>query len=162
MTPRIRTRLLATALAAMATAALAQAPAAPAAPNATVTQGHHGRYGDPARMQERHAQRLAELKQKLQITAAQESAWSDFTAALKPNLERKRMDREAVTRMSTPDRIDHLRTLRQQRAAEMDRRGEATKAFYNALSAGQQKVFDAESLRMVGHHGGRKHGGHHG
>lgn len=161
MNPRFRSGLLATTLAALATAALAQAPA-PATPPAPHAGARHGFHADPAKMQERHAQRLAELKQKLQITAAQESAWSNFTSAMRPNFEHKRMDREAVARMTTPDRIDHLRSLRQQRAAEMDRRGEATKAFYATLSAEQQKVFDAESLRMAGRHGGRRHGGHHG
>jgi protein CpxP len=151
---RIRTTLLAASLLVLGTAAMAQTPLpAPAAPGAAQA---HGRHWDPAKMQERQAQRLAELKQKLQITAAQEPAWNNFTAAVRPNLDRKRMDREAVARMSTPDRIDHMRVLRQQRAAEMDRRGEATKAFYSTLTPEQQKVFDAETARMG--HGG-KHGG---
>jgi protein CpxP len=155
MTRRIRTTLLAASLLVLGSAAMAQAPLpAPAAPGAA--SHHHGRHWDPAKMQERHAQRLAELKQKLQITAAQEPAWNSFTTAVRPNLDRKRMDREAIARMSTPDRIDHMRVLRQQRAAEMDRRGEATKAFYATLTPEQQKVFDAETARM-GH--GRKHGG---
>ena len=158
MTSPLRTHLIATALAIAATAALAQSPA-PAAPQGA-GGAPHGRHWDPAKMQERQAQRLAELKQKLQITAAQESAWNSFVGAVRPNLERKRMDRDALARMSTPDRIDHLRALRQQRAAEMDRRGEATKSFYATLSSEQQKVFDAETARMG--HGGRKHGGHRG
>jgi len=153
---RIRTTLIAATLAVLGSSAMAQAQApAPAAPSAS-HQGNHGRHYDPAKMQERQAQRLADLKQKLQITSAQESAWNSFTAAVRPNGDRKRMDRDAVARMSTPDRIDHMRVLRQQRAAEMDRRGEATKAFYATLTAEQQKVFDAETARM-GH--GRKHGG---
>jgi protein CpxP len=156
---RIHTTLLAATLAVLGSSAMAQAQVPATAPGA-MHQGHHGHHGrhyDPAKMQERHAQRLAELKQKLQITAAQEPAWNNFTSAVRPNLDRKRMDRDAVARMSTPDRIDHMRVLRQQRAAEMDRRGEATKAFYATLTPEQQKVFDAETARM-GH--GRKHGGH--
>lgn len=152
---RIHTALVAASLAVFGATTMAQTPGpAPAASSATAH--HHGRHHDPAKIQERHAQRLAELKQKLQITAAQEPSWNAFTTAVRPNLDRKRMDREAVARMTTPDRIDHLRVLRQQRATEMDRRGEATKSFYATLSAEQQKVFDAETARM-GH--GRKHGG---
>lgn len=144
-------------LAAISAGALAQvaAPAPPAAPSAHA--GHH----DPVRMQERMAARMAALKEKLQITSAQESAWTSFTTAMRPSGDMKRMDREALSRMSTPDRIDQMRLVRQQRAAEMDRRGEATKAFYAALTPEQQKVFDQETARMGGHHK-RMHGKHHG
>ena len=38
----------------------------------------------------------------------------------------------------------------------MDKRGDATKAFYAALSPEQQKTFDAEHKKM-GRHGGRGH-----
>lgn len=41
--------------------------------------------GDMAqRYQERMAQRQAALKEKLKLTAAQESAWTQFTAAMQP------------------------------------------------------------------------------
>ena len=43
--------------------------------------------------------------------------------------------------------------------AMMDKRGDAAKAFYAALSPEQQKVFDAEHSMRTGHHGG---GGGHG
>ena len=57
-----------------------------------------------------------------------------------------------------------MRALRNQRMAEMnaamDKRGEATKAFYAALTPEQQKTFDAEHKKH-GPHGGRggKRGG---
>ncbi|MFY8043464.1 MAG: Spy/CpxP family protein refolding chaperone, partial [Rhodoferax sp.] len=51
------------------------------------------------------------------------------------------------------------RTLRTQHMtdmqAEMTKRDDATKAFYATLSPEQKKVFDAESARMGGKHGGR-------
>jgi Spy/CpxP family protein refolding chaperone len=157
----VATAVLATA----AFAVSAQTPAAPATPGATAStpgaapeaKRHHR---DPAKMQERMAQRQAELKQKLQLTPAQEASWSSFTNALKPSGARQRMDREALARMNTPDRIDHLRALRNARIAEMDRRAEATKAFYATLTPEQQKTFDAETLRIAqrGVHGyGHKH-----
>jgi hypothetical protein len=61
--------------------------------------------------------------------------------------------------MTTPDRIDHMRALRTQRDAEMDRRADATKAFYAQLTAEQKKTFDAETARMFRPHGGMRHHG---
>ncbi|MEO6322967.1 MAG: Spy/CpxP family protein refolding chaperone, partial [Polaromonas sp.] len=70
-----------------------------------------------------------------------------------------------LDKLATPERIDKMRALRTQRMtemnAEMDKRGEATKAFYSALSPEQKKTFDAEHQKM-GQHKGHGHGrGHH-
>ncbi|MCM2253992.1 MAG: Spy/CpxP family protein refolding chaperone [Ramlibacter sp.] len=132
-----------------------QAPAPPAARAAA--QEHHGRF-DPARLQERMARRQALLKQKLQITPAQEAAWTAYAAAMTPPAGFTRPERGDFERLTTPERIDRMRTLRATRAAEMDRRGEATKTFYAALSSEQKKLFDDMSLRR-GHGHGRHHGG---
>jgi len=145
-------------LASLGLAAVAQTPVAPApgAPVAREGRPHH----DPAKMQERIAKRQAELKQKLQITPAQESAWTSFTAAMQPGARPQRPDRDAIAKMSTPDRIDHMRALRNTRIAEMDRRGDATKTFYAALTPDQKKVFDSETAkRFQGRHGGHGHRG---
>jgi protein CpxP len=113
-----------------------------------------------ARMQQRMAQRLGELKQKLAITPAQEGAWSAWTAGLQPT-PHQRPDRAEFERLTTPERIDRMRALRAQRNADMDKRMDATKSFYGVLSADQKKVFDSESMRfLAGGHGG--HHGHHG
>jgi periplasmic protein CpxP/Spy len=110
-----------------------------------------------AKKQERHAQKLAELKAKLQIHAAQETAWNAWVAAMQRPARGQRPDFAAMT---TPQRIDYMRARRAERAAAMDQRAEVTKSFYGVLSAAQQKVFDAETLRMgKGHRG---HRGHHG
>ncbi|MBC5782585.1 Spy/CpxP family protein refolding chaperone [Ramlibacter sp. USB13] len=113
-----------------------------------------------ARMQERMAQRLGELKQKLAITPAQEGAWSTWTANLQPT-PHQRPDRAEIARLTTPERIDRMRALRAERNAAMDKRMDATKTFYAQLNAEQKKTFDAESLRFLGGKGGRGHG-HHG
>ena len=90
------------------------------------------------------------MKQKLGITAAQEGAWNAWTAALKPPAQRaQRPDREAIARMTTPERIDRMRALRAERQARMDSRANATKTFYAALAPEQQKTFDQLSLRMM-------------
>lgn len=116
---------------------------------------------DRSKMVERVNQRLADLKQKLQVTSAQEPAWTSFANAMQPPAQRQRPDREALAGMSTPDRIDHMRALRDQRNAEMDRRAEATKSFYAQLGAEQKKTFDAETARLF-QRGGRHMGRHHG
>lgn len=151
--------LLATgALATLGFAVGAQTQSSPAPANppaaAAKTEGHgHGRM-DPAKRMERFTQRMTELKQKLQIAPAQEAAWSSFTTAMRPPAARPRMDRDALARLTTPDRIDQMRAVRNERMAQMDRRGEAVKAFYATLNAQQQKVFDESTAR----HG---RGGHH-
>jgi protein CpxP len=141
----------------------------PPAPPAGVTapapgmRGDHGPRGerhrfDPARMQERLAQRQAALKQKLQITAAQESAWTTWTSAMKPPAGFQRPDRAEIAKLTTPERIDRMRAIRAERVALSDKRGEATKTFYAALSPEQKKVFDDETVRK-GRHGHRGHRG---
>jgi hypothetical protein len=125
---------------------------------------HAGR-GDPAKMHqmrtERMAQRLAALKQKLAITPAQEGAWTAWTTTMQPPAQpHQRPDRAEFAKLTTPERIDRMRTVRAERTALMDRRADATKTFYAALNADQKKTFDAETLQLM-HRGGR-HGRHHG
>ena len=111
-----------------------------------------------ARMQERMAARMAELKQKLQISAGQEAAWTTWTAAMKPT-PHQRGERGEFDKLTTPERIDRMRALRAQRNAELDKRMDATKGFYAVLTPEQKKTFDAESLRFLrgGKGGGMGH-----
>lgn len=154
-------------------------PAAPpqaAAPMSRDTgpgmQGHHmGRY-DPAKMQARMAKRQGEFKAKLNITPAQEPAWNAYTAAMQPPARMGGRwapeQRAQFDKMTTPERIDKMREMRTQRMAEMnaamDKRGDATKALYAALSPEQQKTFDAEYKNRREHMRDhmRDHAGHHG
>ena len=145
--------------------ALATAPGKPA--------DHHGeRMGrhDPAKMQARMARKQAELKAKLQLTPAQEGAWTTFTANMQPPTYRARMtseQRAEMDKLTTPERIDKMRAMRSQRMAEMnasmDKRADASKTFYAALNADQKKVFDSQRMgRGPGDKGGMGHGGGHG
>ena len=125
-----------------------------------------GRQHDPARkeqhiakMKEMRAQKLADLKAKLQITAAQEVSWNTWVAAMQQP-HGHRPDRGQIAAMTTPERIDFMRARQAERAAATHERGEVTKSFYRVLSAQQQKVFDAETLHMG--RGGRHHGKRHG
>jgi len=148
-------------------AAQAQTAATAPAPSASGMPMHgHGRDGKPpqemmGRWQQRHEQHMADLKKDLQLTPAQEGAWSQFTTAMRPPAGMpQRPDREAMARMTTPERIDQMQALHKQRQAEMDRRADATKAFYATLTPEQKKKFDAHTARfMQGHHGGGH--GHH-
>ena len=122
------------------------------------------------RWQQHRAERMAAFKAQLQLTPAQEQGWTDFTAALQPGQRHARLGREGegMDQLTTPERIDRMRALRVQRAAEADRRGEAVKTFYATLSAQQQATFDARMHqqvqqrqqmhgRMSDRHGGKQH-----
>ena len=153
----------AAALALCAFGAHAQ-PSAAAAPGSQPPGMH---MQDPGRMhqmmqqrqQERHEYRMERLKRILQITPQQEGAWNTFANSMKPPAHKPR-DRNEFARLSTPERIDRMKQMRAQRAAEQDRRGDATKTFYAQLTPAQQKAFDELTLKMHGRHRGDEGGGH--
>jgi protein CpxP len=169
--------LLAGLMATIGFAAIAQ-NATPGTPPADKGGMMGMKQGDPskmherkqAHMQERATKRLETMKAKLKITAAQEGAWTTFSTAMKPpanamggmmGMHDPKLKAE-MDKLTTPERIDKMRAMRQQRMAtmnaEMDKRAEATKVFYGTLSSEQKAVFDAVS--MHGEHGGRgEHGG---
>ena len=146
--------IAAASLAALGVVAVAQTPPSPTASGPARQERREG--FDPARMQERMAERQARLKQKLGITAAQEGAWAGWTAAIQPPANWKRPDRAEFERLTTPERIDRMRALRTERMARMDQRADATKTFYAALSPEQKKTFDNETARFL-QRGGRHH-----
>lgn len=161
--------LLAVALTTAGFAAFSQAPAGDMMGGAGgMHEGRgHERMGkmDPARMQARMDKRNADLKAALKITQPQEAAWTAYTAAMKPpaDLMGKRPDRAEMDKLTTPERIDKMKTLRTQHMNDMmmamDKRGEATKAFYATLTPEQKKTFDDSAMR---HHGAEgRHGGRH-
>lgn len=157
--------LVAACLSLLVLSAGAQTPPQATAPG--YGSGAMMRPGHPEMMQEhmqqRRAQREAALKQILQITSAQEAAWSAWVASRQPS-SRQRPNRGELAQLATPERIDRMRTLRAARIAEMDRRADATKTFYAALTPPQQKAFDALTAQRLEGQGGR-HGGwgrHHG
>ncbi len=159
--------LVAACLAVLALTAGAQTPP-PAVPGsgAMMTPGNPGML--PQYRQQRRAQREAALKQILQLTPAQEGAWAAWIASRQP-LSQPRTNPADLAQLSTPERIDRMRALRTSRITEMDRRGDATKTFYAALTPPQQKAFDAITAQRMERGmgmGGGTHGGwgrhHHG
>jgi len=169
--------LLGTLLATSSAIALAQTPPPPAGPAHTGPVAARPGPGaqrdarpDPAQLQQRmaehHARRMAELKVLLQITPAQEGAWTAFAAAMQPPAQPPQppMARAELDKLTAPQRIDLQARHEAERAAHMKQRGDAVKAFYAQLNPEQQKVFDER-----GHlHGpgdgqrGKPRGGHHG
>jgi len=130
-------------------------------------QGMSHRAGkmDPARMQAQMDKRAAALKAQLKITAAQEPAWTAFVDAHKPpaGITDKRQSMMAdLAKLTTPERMDKMKELRAQHMGEMtaamDKRMEATKAFYAVLTPEQQKAFDAHDM-MGQRHGHGPHAG---
>lgn len=118
---------------------------------------------NPQKWQQRRAERAQALKAKLQLTDAQQPAWDALQKAMQPPTH-ARINRDDMRKLTTPERIDRMRVLHQQRAAEADRRGEAIKTFYAQLTPEQQKVFDAQAMHgpRTGHggrHGARHHSG---
>lgn len=162
-----RHTLLAGLLATAGFATLAQTPPPPPAPTQMQMQMQMQPH-DPAqwraKMAERHAKHMARLKTELGITAQQQGAWNSFAEAMQPPAPPQKASREHMraefAKMTTPERIDKLRALRDRRAALMDQRDIATKTFYAALTPEQQQKFDKITLRMM--HRRDHHGGWHG
>ena len=156
MVSRFKPTLLAGLLALSGFAVLAQMPSSGghAAMMAGPADGMHEgmRHRDPARMQARMDKFAAELKAQLKLTPAQEGAWTTFVASHKmpADMMAKRPDPTTMEKLSTPERLERMKSLRNQHIAAMDQRDEATKIFYAALTAEQQKVFDASTMP---HHG---------
>jgi hypothetical protein len=155
----IRTTLIATALMAGLTGlALAQNTTAPA------DNARAGRLENKSEHKaERHTQRLAELKSKLNLQAAQEPAWNTFTQSMQHPARMTRPERASLEKMTTPERLDMMQAMKTQRDAHMQQRTDATKAFYATLSADQKQMFDQETARMMkgsGMHATKHEGGH--
>ncbi len=139
-----------------AAAFAADAPPPPAA-GATTGMAKHDPAKMQAKMQERMQKHQADLKAKLKLTATQEPAWTTFTASMQPPAHGPRPDKAAMEKLTTPERMDKMRAMHAERGTQMEKRAEATKAFYATLTPEQQKVFDANTM----HHGRGEHGGRH-
>ena len=153
---RLACTALVAALAGFAAPSFAQ-PGPGAGPMAEQGQPPRMRSMTPEQREQYMLKRAEAFKQKLQLTPAQEPAWNSLVQAMKPSAESRqaRLDLQGLDKLTTPERIDRMRAMREQRAADMDRRADAVKAFYATLTQAQQKTFDAESARMYGRWGGR-------
>jgi len=104
-----------------------------------------------------HAQkRLARLKEKLGITAQQETQWSAFSAAVLQQMEQFKADHEAMKSAPTsaPQRIDRQIETMKQRLAGFEAMGQAAKDLYAVLSPAQQQIADERLLSWHHKHAG--------
>lgn len=158
MKASLKPLLLAALLAGAALPALAEPAGGPAAaPCAVKADGERHAYRQ-AHWQDRMARRAAELKTELKLSAEQEAAWTTYLAAMKPPADAAAPQRSDFARLTTPERLDRLRELRQQRDAAFEQREAATRAFYAALNAEQKQIFDQRSARAHQHGRLRHHG----
>lgn len=171
MKPLFKSLLVSSLIATAGFASYAQTADKPT-PSATSMQNagaagpanHMGKM-NPERRQAMTTKHIEALKAKLKITAAQEGPWTSFTAAMQPptGMDHQRPDRAELEKLTTPERIEKMRALRNQRMTEMqaamDKRDDAIKTFYAVLAPEQQKVFDAEHASMAKRFG-EKHGRH--
>lgn len=106
---------------------------------------------------------LSELKTQLKLSPAQESSWTAFAAAMKPSADMRsaRPDPAELQKLSTPERLDRMKLLREQHHAAMmtahDQREQAVRNFYGVLTPEQKMLFDAQTLgyhRAYHHRGG--------
>jgi hypothetical protein len=126
-----------------------------------------GRAHNPAMMQKmqdrmakRHAQHLEALKVSLHIKPEQEAAWTAFSSSMQPpNPRPVRPVQAELEKLNTPERIDKMMAFKAQRDAQMQKRADATKAFYASLTADQKTVFDQHTAQYMSPMG---HGGEHG
>ena len=134
------------------------APAEQPAAAQKAPEPHQHQRGDKRGDRMEHMkQRMEKLKAELKLTPAQQAAWATYTQAMKPGERPAPGDREAFAKLTTPERIDHMRELRTERNAQAERRAEATKAFYATLTLAQQKTFDAQTLQYGARHHGKQH-----
>lgn len=153
MNPRRHSLLAAGLLACAAFAASAQ-PAPGAAAGATLPASgaqapHHGKPMDPQqrmeRMKQHHAKRMADLKAKLQLTPAQQSAWESYAAAFTPPAQPPG-PREDLSKLSTPERLDRMQARQTERQARFGKIADATRSFYAQLTPQQRQTFDTETV----------------
>ena len=144
-----KTLLISTVLAGAGLAATAQPIVAAQPESVTVPIS-----GNPVRTPEVMGKDQSALKYSLKLTMAQEAAWatyvsamqSDGTMAARNNSVSRVQLREEMEKLTTPQRIERLNATKALCDAELTRRNEATLAFYAALTADQQKVFDSQSM----------------
>ena len=90
------------------------------------------------------------LHNALRIRPDQEAAWRTFEQASMPSPQEEARQRDTYARMGSlraPQRMDLSIQMMRSDLQEMERRGDALKAFYGTLSPDQQAIFDRETMR---------------
>jgi len=151
--------LIAGLLATAGLTAFSQSPMSPMGAGMGHDRMDKGEHMNHVRMQARMDKHLATLKAKLKLSAAQEADWTTFVGAMKPpaDIQARQAQHDELAKLPTPERIDKMKALRSQHMTEMtaamDKRGEATKAFYATLTPEQKKTFDGAMMYQRGDKG---------
>lgn len=148
---------------AIALSAAGGALAQPAPPSGgPAPAGHRMHRPDPAKMAERHAERLRAV---LQLRPDQEPALRALVDSMTPApgaMERRRQEHGEMRNLPTPERLDRMQARMRERQTQFARRADAVKRFYAQLTPTQQRAFDAlhegAGRMRGGHDGGRGHG----
>jgi Spy/CpxP family protein refolding chaperone len=118
---------------------------------------HHREYAatkfDPAKRAEHFAQRQQKLRDALKLSAAQETAWNTYIAAIKPQTPVGRPDRVDFKSLPAPERLEKRIELQKEHLAKQESHLAALKTFYAVLTPEQQKTFDQATLHEGRHHG---------
>lgn len=115
------------------------------------------KHWDPAKRSEMYQKRISELHDRLQLTQAQESSWSQFVAKMKPAERHEKHERADKTALTAPERMDRRIAFEQQKLQKMQARTQAVKEFYAQLTPDQQKTFDESLHHRKEHHPGAGH-----
>lgn len=122
-----------------------------------VAAPHHREYAatkfDPAKRAEHFAQRQQKLHDALKLTAAQETAWNAYIAAIKPQTPVGRADRTDFKSLPAPERMEKRLERHKEHLAKQESHLAALKTFYAVLTPEQQKVFDQATVHQGRHHG---------
>jgi protein CpxP len=109
-----------------------------------------------AKWSEQFAKRQAKLHDALQLTAAQEPAWTTYQAAIKPAGMEMHGARADWAGLSAPARMEKMIAMAKQHVSAMESRLAALNSFYAVLTPAQKKVFDENTKGGHGHHGGQR------
>ena len=113
-------------------------------------------------MLQRVDRRIADLRSKLHITAAEEPQWHQFANVMRANA--RRMDHVFIKReqeFRSMDAVENMKSyagIAEQHAKNMERLVPAFQDLYNSLSAGQKRTAD-QLWRSYAERAHRKHKG---
>ena len=119
-------------------------------------QGHDGPM-TAEKMREMMEHRMQRLHDHLALTAPQEPAWTEFHTQMKPADEAPLPDFEALEKLPAPERMTRKLALMKTHQTWMESRIPVVTAFYQQLTAAQQKTFDSEFMHFG--HAHHPHGG---
>lgn len=107
---------------------------------------------------EKHQERLHTI---LQLTSAQENAWKNYQAQIKPQDKAEHPDVAELNKLNTLQRLDKMEAWDKERDTRQAERAKAVRAFYAQLNDAQKKAFDENAFPQHPHHDGPHDGPRH-